>query len=174
MSETKLQTEKDFLVKESLFINNFFGIFLLAIFVGTMIFGDYGWGVFFQAVGLFLLPAGYFFYRGRSKEVRIKINLSGFYYGNKLIMDWDHFVQAELTQDSKLASIKDNFIILLHYRLPGDRSIYEKKIPMSNTQDKADEEIIEAIDFYYKKSRERRIANLLPGNTLSESSNHSG
>lgn len=153
MKETKFNAESDFLVKEAKDINYFFGILLLIIFVVAIALGDYGWSNYFVALMLFLFPAAFSIARARRNAVRIKINKSGFYHHGRLITTWDRFIDARLTEELVPGSIQDNFIILVRYYGNDPTEAYWSKIPLSNSQDKADEEIIAAIDFYYKASK---------------------
>ena len=162
VNETLRNAEADFLVKESKGFNYFIGILLLIIFVVAIALGDYGWSNYLSAMALFLIPAAFFIAKARGNAVRIKINKSGFYYNGALITSWDRFIDARLTQDLVPGSIKDNFIILIRYYGHDPAEAYWSKIPLSNTQDKADEEIIAAIDFYYKASRENTWENTSP------------
>jgi hypothetical protein len=93
---------------------------------------------------------------------------SGFYYAGKLVTGWEYFIDAEVAQKKVTGSIKDNFILLFrHYDIP-KAFIYSLEIPLSDTQDKASEEIIEAIDFYYNASMHQYMANDLNKQSSSE------
>lgn len=154
MKETNLNAKSDFLVRESVGFNYFIGILLLIIFIAAIALGDYGWGNYLSALMLFLLPAAFFIAKARGNAVRIKINKTGFYHNGVLITTWDRFIDARLTEELVPGSIQDNFIILIRYYGNDYIQAFWSKIPLSNTQDKADEEIIAAIDFYYKASRQ--------------------
>ena len=140
---------RDFEVKQSPFMNNLIGIILVILFAVSTTFG-YGWEILLQTAALFLAPAIFFFFKARSKYVYIRINTIGVYYKGILLMKWEQFKEATLTEEPKLASISDNFIIILKYFSEDRKLIYTKKLPMANTQNKDDEEIIAAINAYYK------------------------
>jgi len=113
--------------------------------------GDYGWGNYLDGLLFLLIPGAFFIARAKRNPIIIKINKSGFYYIGKKITDWEHFYSAALSQDDKqVGSIEDRFILVLKYYSLDNRGMYKMTIPLTNTQDKAEEEIISAIDFYYK------------------------
>lgn len=153
MSEQKLTAREDFLVKESKSINYIAGGILLAIFFISMMFGDYGWSNFLFALGIFLIPGVIMIARGRRNSTIIRINKTGFYYAGRLVTDWKMFYDAVVQEKSKVGSYRDNFILDLRYYSADYSLIYTKSIPLSNTQDKAEEDIIAAIQFYCNVGR---------------------
>ncbi|MDQ3683185.1 MAG: hypothetical protein M3352_08955 [Bacteroidota bacterium] len=144
MSQAKLNVEEDFLVKESVTFNYVAGIILLTVFIVSMAAGDYGWANYLSALAILLIPGAFFIARARRNTTSIKINKHGFYFAGKLITSWENFFDAVLSQEEKLGSIQDNFIILIRYYGSDKTVLYSLKIPLSNTQDKAEEEIINA------------------------------
>lgn len=95
-----------------------------------------------------LLPAIGFTYKARSKNVYIRINEAGIYIGNFFLTNWQNFISAEYTQKKVVASFQDNFILIIQYYRPGDGQ-YEKEVPLTNTQNKAEEEVIAATQYFY-------------------------
>ena len=77
----------------------------------------------------------------------ILINKNGIYHYNKLITSWFNFVKANVTQEEKVMAISDNFILLIEHR-NGQSKLVIDKIPLTNTQDKSEEEIIAAIKYF--------------------------
>ena len=97
---------------------------------------------------LILVPAIYFIRKAfAKKKVIILINKNGIYYFNKQITDWFNFVKAHVTQEEKVMAISDNFILLVEHRNSQAKIIVDK-IPLTNTQDKSEEEIIAAIKYF--------------------------
>jgi hypothetical protein len=160
MDAPLLNTEKDFLVRESSVTNYVVGAIFIVIFVVSMAMGDYGWANFLYAIGLFLLPGLFAIVRARNNEVIIKINKNGIYYRRRLITAWSSFVDATLTQDEIPGDLKDNFIILVRY-YGSDFQLYEVKIRLTDTQDKGDEEVLQAIasysGYHIENSREENM-----------------
>jgi hypothetical protein len=95
-----------------------------------------------------LIPAIGFTYKARNKTVYIRINKEGIYIGNFFLTSWKHFISAEYTQKKVVASFQDNFILIVHYYREGDGQ-YVKEVPLTNTQNKAEEEVIAAIQYFY-------------------------
>ena len=62
-------------------------------------------------------------------------------------------MDAHVSQEEIIGSIKDNFVLIIRYYQLESLELYMIKIRLSNTQDKADAEIIEAIQFYHTHSR---------------------
>jgi len=156
----KLNAEEDFLVKESPEINFIAGSILLFVFIVSYLVMDDGWSNYFAALVLFLLPAAFFIARGKSSHVIMKINKTGFYYHGNLVTRWPYFMDAQVYEELVPGSIRDNFILMIRYYAENLSVYYTLKIPLSNTQDKAEEEIIAAIDFYYKASTSANTVTL--------------
>ena len=152
LDQTKFNAEGDFLVKQSFTVNVIIGILLLVIFSVAAFSGDYGWGVYIKALCLFLIPAAVYLGNARRKAAFIKINKTGLYYKGRLVTDWNSFAQADITQDEIPGSINDNFVLIIQFYGGDPPELYVYKIPLSNTQDKGDEEILEAIRFYYDEN----------------------
>jgi hypothetical protein len=153
MSEPKLNTEDNFLVKESKTINFIAGGALLAVFFVSFMFGDYGWSNFLIATCMFLIPGAIAIARGSRNTMIIKINKIGFFYAGQLITEWNLFYDAVVQDKMAVGSYKDNFVLDLRYYSADYSLLYTKSIPLTNTQDKSEEEIIEAINFFYSASR---------------------
>lgn len=154
MAKPKLNWDEDFHVKESKSINFMAGGIMVAVFFVSMAFGDYGWSNYIFGLGLFLIPGAIAIAKGRRNATLITINKEGFYYGGKLISDWKLFCDAAVYDRRAPGRFKDNFVMDLRYYSPDYTLIYTLSIPLTNNQDKAEEEIIEAITFYSTQSRQ--------------------
>jgi hypothetical protein len=153
MNQTNLDAEGNFLVKESKSTNYIVGALLLAVFFISLSFGDYGWSNFLFGICIFLVPGTVAIARARRNSVIMKINATGFYYYGKLIAPRNLFKDAEVQDKTPVASYKDNFQLYFRYYSADCSLIYTRIIPLTDTQDKADEEIMEAIWFYYDASK---------------------
>ena len=148
ISDAQFNIESDFLVKESksisLFVGIFFLILSLAAFTMSVLMG-----------GLILLVAISALIRS-SKDITImKINKTGFYYYGELITDWDHFISEDFIDEIPLpstssAGINDEFYLMIKYYKDGKPGYYGRKIRLTNSQTKSEEEIIAAVKFYYQ------------------------
>jgi hypothetical protein len=97
----------------------------------------------------------------------MKINKSGIYYAGQLVTSWSLYYDAVVQDDSDVGSFKDNFVLNLRYYSANYSLLYTRSIPLTNTQDKSEEEIIEAIRFYYAASRHgitEQTQEAVPGN----------
>jgi hypothetical protein len=163
MDESKLTIEQDFLVKESQSINYIAGAALLVVFFVSMSFGDYGWRNYLVAIGLFLIPGAIALAKGQRNSIIIKINKTGFYYAGKFITDWKSFYDARIREKMETGSYEDNFILDLRYYSTDRSLVYTLSIPLTNTQDRSEEEIIEAINFFCHDGK-----YVLPGETIAQ------
>lgn len=103
---------------------------------------------------LALIPSLLAFAKARSKRIYIRINKTGIYQDEQLVAGWDKMIKAYISQKQVTGQWQDNFILVLEYRKEVLLSGFRRKIPLTNTQNKSEEEIIEAIRFFwhlYKK-----------------------
>ncbi len=99
---------------------------------------------------LALLPALYFFKKGKSNVIQIRINKTGIYQKEKLITGWANFLNAFITQKEKVISIQDNFLLVIEFTKEGNDKGFRRKIPLTNTQNKSEEEVLEAVKFFWQ------------------------
>lgn len=115
MSKSKLDLEKNILVKESRSIKFIAGGVLLAVFFMFMLFDVYGWINYLMSLCMFLIPGAIAIAKGRRNAVKIKINKTGFYYGGKLVNGWKLFYDAVVKDKKAIGSYRDNFILEIRY-----------------------------------------------------------
>lgn len=82
----------------------------------------------------------------------MEVNLYGFYYLGKEVTNWQNFISAKFTEEEKAFRVSDNFVLLLEYFKQDEPRSFITKIKLGNTQNKSEEEIIEAIEFYHQLS----------------------
>jgi hypothetical protein len=102
---------------------------------------------------LLLVPAILFFRRGKSDKIYIRVNKTGIYQDEKLLTRWSNFINAYISQKEKMLSIQDNFILVIEYRKDGVDKGFRRKIPLTNTQNKSEEEVLEAVKFFWSLYR---------------------
>jgi hypothetical protein len=101
---------------------------------------------------LAVLPAIFFIKKGNSKRVYIRINKKGIYQDEKLVTTWKNFHNAYITQKkAKFISIKDNFILVVEYLNEGSTKGSRRKIPLTNSQNKSEEDVLAAVKFFWKQ-----------------------
>jgi hypothetical protein len=150
VSEEQFSADADFVVKESKKMRLIFGIFLLAF--AAVIAKDYIWMALVVAI-----PGTASLLASTRNQVIMKINKTGFFYYGKLLTDWNHFVSAEFMDEmpvllSGSAGLSDKFSLYIKYYKLDQPGCFGRKIPLTNTQDKSEEEIIAAVRFYYRNS----------------------
>lgn len=161
MSQPKLNAESDFLVKESRSTNFIAGGFMIAVFFVSMMFGDFGWDNLLFGVCILLLPGAIAIARGKRNHTIMKINKTGIYYAGQLVTGWGLYYDAAVKEKTEVNSFRDNFVLDLRYYSPNYSLIYTRSIPLTNTHDKSEEEIIEAIRFYYTVARSGAAAQAM-------------
>ncbi|MBB1286948.1 hypothetical protein HRH25_21375 [Flavisolibacter sp. BT320] len=150
ISEDRFLAEEDFIVRESKKMRLIIGLFLLGFAV--MMLQDYVWMAIVAAIpGIASVVAS------TRDQVIMKINKTGFYYYGKLLTDWNNFVSAEFMDEmpvltSGSAGLSDKFSLYIKYYKTDQPGCFGRKIPLTNTQDKSEEEIIAAVRFYYRNS----------------------
>ena len=152
MSQSQLHIEGDFLVKECKTINFMTGGILLTVFFVSMMFGDFGWSNYLYAMLLFLIPGAIALAKGRRNAIIMVINKTGLYSRGELVTEWNRFYDAVVQDKLNPGSYNDNFVLDIRFYSADCSLLYTKSIPLTNNQDKAEEEIIEAINFFYKTS----------------------
>lgn len=153
MNDPHTDTANDFLVKESRSINYIAGGFLIAVFFVSLLFGSYDLSNYLFGVCILLLPGAIAIARGRRNRVIMKINKNGIYYAGQMVTNWTLYYDAVVADKRDAASFRDNFVLDLRYYSPDYSLMHTRSIPLTNSQDKSEEEIIQAIRLYYNAAR---------------------
>ncbi len=158
MAKKKLTRDTEFIVGEEKIVNLIIGFLFLALFIYG--FADailkgftrltYLSYIFFLA----LIPAILAFKKASSKAVYIRVNKTGIYENEILLAPWDKFIKAYITQKEVAMSIRDNFLLVVEYVKDDPKNGFRRKIPLTNTQNKSEEDIIAAIQFFLKEYKE--------------------
>ncbi|MFL5811049.1 MAG: hypothetical protein ACJ749_16125 [Flavisolibacter sp.] len=122
-------------------------IFYIMFFYGlfnTPITAKWQEYVFEKMLWIAILPAIFYTYKAFSKASYLKINADGIYVRNELLTNWKNFVSVQVVEKEVVGSYQDHFVLEINY-YKENLGEYVRSIPMSNTQDKSEEEIIEAI-----------------------------
>lgn len=128
----------------------FFGIFLCGLIYAILRhFTKLDYTSFLFVVAL--LPALILFRQAKSKRIYIRINKKGIYQDERLVTGWANFLNAYVTQKEKTLSIQDNFILVVEYRKDGVEKGFRRSIPLTNTQNKSEEEVLEAVQFFWRE-----------------------
>ncbi|MEO5946149.1 MAG: hypothetical protein ABIP79_04995 [Chitinophagaceae bacterium] len=154
MAKTSLTRDTEFVVGEEKVLVYvmallFFGLFVYAVIDAFLKkFTNLTYTSYLFALAL--LPAMYFFKKGRSNAIHIRINKTGIYQQEKLITGWANFLNAYVTQKEKTITIQDNFLLVIEFTKEGNDKGFRRKIPLTNTQNKSEEEVLEAVKFFWQ------------------------
>lgn len=155
MGKIELTGDSEFLVGENkvldyILASLFFGLFLYGLIYAIINkLTTFNYINFLFLIGL--LPALLFFKKGTSNKIYIRINKTGIYQDEQLVTDWYHLLNAYISQREKVFSIQDNFILVVEYMKGSDDKGFRRKIPLTNTQNKSEEEVLEAVHFFWKE-----------------------
>lgn len=169
MSQEPLTLGSQFTVKENKVMAIVLGILFLALFSYGLVdavlrrFKDIDYQSYIFALAV--IPALMCFRRARNNKVYIRINKKGIYHHERLVTGWEGFIKAWLTQDKPSILVldnRDNFIMMVEYKTPGTKQGFRRKIALANNQDKAEEEVLEAVRYFsnlYKKENSLPVTN---------------
>jgi len=159
MAKIPLTKESEFVVGEEKVLNYIMTAFFIALFLYGLIDAirrhfiniDYQSFIF----ALALVPAIYCFRRAHSNRVHIRVNSTGIYKDEQLVTGWSNLLNAFITQKEKtgIFNIVDNFILVVEYTRDGSPEGFRRKIPLTNTQNKSEEEVLEAVKFFWSVYR---------------------
>lgn len=159
MRKTPLSRDSEFVVGEEKVINYVMAAFFLALFLYGLIDAisrrfiniDYQSYVFALAI----VPFIYCLRRAQRKKVYIRVNKTGIYQDEKLITGWANLIKTFVAQkeNKKFYNIQDNFLLVVEYRKDGHSEGFRRKLPLTNTQNKSEEEVLEAVQFFWKEYR---------------------
>lgn len=157
MGKISLSKDSEFVVGE----DKALVYILAALFFGLFLYGlidmvlhqftkiDYQSFIFLIALG----PAFIFFRKGKNKRIYIRINKTGIYQDEKLVTGWTNLHNAYISQKEKVITIQDNFILVVEYRKDGYKQGFRRNIPLTNTQNKSEEDVLAAVNFFWKEYR---------------------
>ena len=157
MGKKPLNKDSEFVVGEEKVLNYILAILCFALFMYGLIdavrrhFVNIDYQSFFFALAL--IPAFLFFKKARSSRVYIRVNKTGIYQDEKLVTHWPGLLKAYLAQKEKtgLFNIQDNFLLVVEYKKDALKQGFRHKIPLTNTQNKSEEEVLEAVQFFWKE-----------------------
>ncbi|MBI3139267.1 MAG: hypothetical protein HYZ15_11850 [Sphingobacteriales bacterium] len=150
-----LTPDGQFLVGEYKLMYYFMALFFLALFS----YGVYdAWGRNFTDIdyqsyvfALGIIPAIFILIKVRKGTIYIRINAKGIYQHERLVTTWANLRHAALTQRNKKYMFEqgDNFVLLLDYQSPAAAKLVRRSIPLTNTQNKSEEEVLAAVKWFW-------------------------
>jgi hypothetical protein len=146
----KKEVENDvFLVRESVVLDFIVGGIFLVMFFSALTSGI----IFFAIITLGSAVA--FIVKGSLNKVSLAIDCNGIYKGTKLITNWRNFEEAHITQAPAARGTQDNFVLIIRYFKEGIEGNFKMTIPLTNTQNKSEEEVLKAIQRFYQLYQEK-------------------
>lgn len=157
MGKVPLMKNSEFVVREDKVLVYILAFLFFALFVYGLVDAiknrfiniDYADFIFMLA----LIPVIFLMSKARNNRVYIRINKTGIYQGAQLITSWSNFLNAYVSQKQVVISIQDNFILVVEYRKDISEKGFRRSIPLTNTQNKSEEEVLEAVQFFWKEYR---------------------
>ena len=154
-----LTSDGQFIVGEYKLMHYFMALFFLALF-GVGLYDaisrnfrniDYQSYVFALAI----IPAVLILVKVRKGTIYIRINSKGIYENERLVTQWSGLLNVTLTQEEKkgIYDLGDKFILLLQYSKPGEAKPVLRKIRLTNTQNKSEEEVLAAVRWFWGRGR---------------------
>jgi len=157
MPKKTLTNDSEFIVGEEKALVYFLAIAFLGLFLYGLIdmivrrFSNISYLDFVFIVAL--LPALLFWRKGRSNHIYIRVNKKGIYQDEKLVTNWPNFLNAYIAQKEKTISIQDNFQLVVEHLKDGYTDGFRRKIPLTNTQNKSEEDVLAAIKFFWQENK---------------------
>ncbi len=149
MAKKPLTRDSQFIVAEERVLN----YVVTGIFLAVFIFACFDIRSLGVAIVLPLALAVFYFIKARSKRIFMRINIRGIYQDEKLVTGWDNFIKATLSQKPMLLDIRDNFVLLVDYRKEGVMGQQRRTIPLTNTQNQSEEDVMAAVKFFVNAHR---------------------
>ena len=145
-------TENAFVVKNSVGVQLFIALFMSILGGASLIYDTEHNATF---ISIFAIGIGVFFFiKSFNRAPVITVNNTGIYSGTKLVTDWRHFGDAAFTElERKRVRVSDNFVLIVRYSKDNIPGLFKTTIPLGNLQDKSEEEVVEAINAFYRKYR---------------------
>jgi hypothetical protein len=168
ISISNFNPDGNFYVKDSKGCNMTMGSLFLVAFILTVYIDRFNANdlSIYQLLYLSIIPGLYLIKRGFTNKIILTINKNGFYYFEKQVTDWNNFIDAFVTQDEENRSIPydvtDRFMLVIRYGKIGHTGYFARKILMTATMDKSEEEIMAAIKFYYEHRDPGTILPYMP------------
>jgi hypothetical protein len=157
MPNTPLTKNSEFIVGEDKVLDYIVGSLFFALFLYGLIdailhrFTNFNFLTIVFVIAL--APAIILFARAKNKRIYIRINKTGIYKDEQLLTRWQNLLNAYIDQKEIVLSIQDNFILVLEYMKDGYEQGFRRTIPLTNTQNKSEEEVLEAVKFFWKEYR---------------------
>ena len=109
---------------------------------------DANYILMFEIVLMTLFPGIIFFTKAIKNKILLELNVTGLYYQGTLITTWPNFVRSYEIQEEVPGSLDDNVRIVVEYYVPEKKMNYVIKLDLKGTQDKSEEQIVSAMNYF--------------------------
>lgn len=150
----KFDSNGNFTVGESKLLNYIFGSLFLIMFL--VVFSNSDFGEYWMLDLFLLFIPLHFFSAGLRKGKKITVNATGIYHSTNLITGWANFRMAYIRQlpnnfSGSSRGLTDHYRIVVEYFDFSKGLDYLYSIPLSESQDKSEYDIIDAIMYFSGK-----------------------
>ncbi|MEO7046167.1 MAG: hypothetical protein ABI091_12730 [Ferruginibacter sp.] len=155
MQKSSIKTQKLFIVKDDKSVSLFAGAVFWIMFFSAVYYNNFSHLTTEGSINLLYItvfPAIFFTIRALRNKIIIKINEDGFYYYGSLITNWENLISARYAPQEMDGNISDDFTLYLEYYNP-DKGTYLSKVPLENTQDKSEEDVMTAINSFWNANK---------------------
>ncbi len=156
MQADTLSKDSNFEVKESVVLDLIIAAIGFAMAGSALLYDSnaYGSALFGKSLLIGLIPGVIFAVKAIKNNATLSINKEGIYLHNNFITDWTFFKTAYVQQMPLAAGgYTDNIVLIIEYYKVGESGFFKRKISLTSTQNKSEEEIIAAITYFYKISK---------------------
>jgi hypothetical protein len=151
--EQSVNKPRDLVVRNSVVVLTITAIVFLAMLACVFEYNsDLGtWGYVIVAA---LIPVIAYFIKKKIQTAVITINRNGIYSYGKLVTDWKHFKTAKIDQlPLGLGDPRDKVVLIIFFYNAGADKLFEQQLRLYNTLNKSEEQIMAAIELFFKLSR---------------------
>lgn len=150
-----MQSQEEFVVKESVFYNLLQAFIMIAIFIGILFTRNFevdktDSSSFYFLYILCLVFIVVFVKQSMKKSELLKVNTEGIFYKGTKLTNWENFVNAYIIQEgynvnNNSAGISDKFRIDVIFYNSSAHQNYKYALSLSSTADRSSYEIIQAM-----------------------------
>ncbi len=143
---------QQFTVREEKVLNYVMAVLYFAVAgvgIGMMIYNKALGGE--AALLAFMLPSFLHLKKATSPQVYIRINKTGIYHMENLVTDWQHLLNAFISEGvrKRIYDTTDKFQLVVEFTKEDPTKGFRKKIPLHNTQNQSEEDILTAVKYFW-------------------------
>jgi hypothetical protein len=149
MAGNQLTIDSNFVVGEAIWLDLLIAAIFYFMVICTLASDDYSSRYFIRSLLICVGPAIGFTIKALLNTKALTVNKTGIYIKTTLVTDWRHFENAYVEQAPiDNGQISDTNYLILEYSKDGEDGFFERRLLLTDTQNKSEEEIIAAINFF--------------------------